>query len=248
MRPEDVCRPARRPRNVDLNALTPGQPEKLVGGLGPRLRDCRSLEEASGLLCRELFEHCRTGPDAERSLVLSRVFLSLPFQSLDPETASAVRSPRRGNRADALYMTLLGTHGRAPSWCDRRLSARHRAMPFDRESPPDHAMWRRCFEQVGFETANVLVERPEVWVPQGLFVVPEAAGSDSLPAQEDFIKPLGVMSVIGCGAALPDGAVSVWLGFSRHPIKEHGALPLMALLPSFWHAVYPLYRRRALFS
>lgn len=233
---------------MDLNSLTAGQPEKLVLGMAPKLGQCRSVEEACQALCRELYEHCRSGPDGERTLVLSRAFLSIPYQSLDPETLSHVRVPRNTDKDRLYFMTLLGTYGRAPAWCERRLSARHRALPFDRAKPPRHPMWENLFEQVGFDAATLGAEHDELWIPRDLFLVEDAQGHEALPSQEEFIKPLGVQSVVGSAAVLPDGSLAAWVGFSRHRLTAGGALPLLSLMPTFCHVTHPLYRRRAYFT
>lgn len=236
---------------MDLSVLNVGQPEKLVVGLTPRLRKCRTIEQACNLLSEEMYEQCRSGPDGERALVLSRIFLSVPFHELDPETASHVRKPGLRPGPSDHYFTLMGTYGTAPEWRDRRLSVHHRAIHFAAHSPPDDIMLQACFNQVGFDLGllgsdNGVPDR--VWTARGPYVITSALGSDLLPDQEGFIKPHGVRSVIGSAATLPDGAVSLWVGFSRQPVTEEGAWPLLSLLPGFWYIIHSLYRRRTIFS
>jgi class 3 adenylate cyclase len=69
-----------------------------------------------------------------------------------------------------------------------------------------------------------------------------------VPAQEDFVLPYGVASVLGCGTMLPNGAVALWIGFARHLIQQDSALPLIPLVPAFLRVIQHLYRRKALFD
>jgi hypothetical protein len=147
----------------------------------------------------------------------------------------------------------MGTQGDRPEWCDRRLSTGHQAIPLNRQTVTTVPMLARCFQQIGFDLDLVL--RPEEGIHLegvassfGLFHVDEAPGSPFVPSQEEFVRPYGVRSVVGCGSMLPDRAVSIWIGFARHPIGRDAALPLIPLLPSFWLAAQQLYRRRALFA
>jgi class 3 adenylate cyclase len=82
----------------------------------------------------------------------------------------------------------------------------------------------------------------------GLFHVEDAVGSPFVPAQEEFVLPYGVASVVGCGTMLPNGAVALWIGFARHLIQRDAALPMIPLVPAFLRVTQHLYRRKALFD
>lgn len=239
---------------MDVTALKIGEPEGLVAELAPRLQASRTVEEACTLLCSEIYERCRSGPNGERSLVLSRIYLSLPFASLDAGGADFARRTFHltpGPRD--LFLALLGTHGDAPEWRDRKSSNGHRTIPLNRQTVTTVPMVARCFQQIGFDLEIVLkgeqgIHLEGVSQSFGMFHVEEVPGSPYVPAQENFVKPYGVRSAVGCGAMLPNGAVSIWIGFSRHAIPQRAALPLVPLMPSFWHAIQPLYRRRTFFA
>lgn len=239
---------------MNLCSLKVGEPEGLVEELRARLRACTSVEEACTLLCGELCERCRAGAGEERSLVLSRIYLSLPFSALDPGSAAFARekfgvSPAPGD----LFLTLVGTRGDHPDWCDRKSSKGHRAIPLNRQTVTTVPMLARCFQQIGFDLELVLkaergIHLDGVSSAFGLFHVEEALGSPFVPAQDEFVQPRGVRSVVGCGTMLPNGAVSIWIGFSRHAVAQGAALPLIPMMPAFWHLAQPLYRRRAFFA
>ena len=49
----------------------------------------------------------------------------------------------------------------------------------------------------------------------GVFHVPVAANSPFIPAQQEFVAPYGVASVLGFGGMLPDGDLFVAILFAR---------------------------------
>ncbi|MBI2920044.1 MAG: hypothetical protein HYY18_03045 [Planctomycetes bacterium] len=239
---------------MDLTALDVGAPEAFVEGLAPGFKTAGSVQAACDGLASGLYRACVSGPSQERSLVLSRVYLSLPFASLDSGGQEFARgkfglSPAPGDR----FLALMGTQGDDAAWNDRATSSGHRAIPLNRQTVTTVPMLARCFQQIGFDLDIVIgtgggIHLEGVSRAFGLFHVENAPGSPFIPAQDDFVRPRGVRSVVGCGTMLPDGAVSVWIGFSRHPIRQQAALPLIPMMPGFWHAVQPLYRRRAIFA
>jgi hypothetical protein len=57
----------------------------------------------------------------------------------------------------------------------------------------------------------------------GVFHVPVATNSPFIPAQNDFVAPYGVASVLGFGGMLPDGDLFVVIIFARVPIPASTA-------------------------
>lgn len=239
---------------MDLSALEIDAPELLLNELTPRLQGCRSVEEACQFFSSELYERCRFGPDQERSLVLSRIYLSLPFAALDPGSAQFAREKfRLDPKPQDLFLSLVGTSGDRPEWCDRKRSEGHRAIPLDRQTVTTVPMLARCFQQIGFDPDVVLkpgegIHLEGVSRSFGLFHVEEALGSPYVPAQDTFVVPFRVRTALGCGTMLPNGSISIWIAFSRRTITQQAAVPLVPMMPAFWHVVQPLYRRRALFA
>ncbi|MBI3271852.1 MAG: hypothetical protein HYZ53_22865 [Planctomycetes bacterium] len=237
---------------MDLSALRVGEPEEELRRMARSLSACRTVEQACTFLCRELHYACRRPEDGESSLVLNRVFLSLPGSALEEECLRSVRE-KLGAAATPqhTFLALLGSYGALPEWRDPRRSAGHRAILLDRKTVDSAPMLARCFQQIGFNLDVVLrtdsgARFEGVTGAFGLFHVADALGSPYVPAQEEFVKPRGVRSVVGCGTMLPDGAVSIWIGFTRHRVPYEAAIPLLPLMPSFWHLVQSLYRRKAL--
>lgn len=236
---------------MDLSALKLADPEALVNELAPQIRKAGSIEQAATLLCSTLYDRCTKGE--ERSLVLSRVYLSLPYSALDPGGAAFARDTfGLSPRPDDLFLCLVGTWGDQEEWRDLRRSHGHRAIPLNRETVTTVPMLARCFQQIGIDTDVLLAGEKGIHLEGvsrtfGLFHVEEALGSPYIPAQDGFVRPLGVRSALGCGTMLPNGAVSIWIGFTRHPVTT-SALPLIPLMPGFWLHASPLYRRKAIYA
>lgn len=188
-----------------------------------------------------------------RALVLSRLYLSLPSARLDAPTrafaeASLGHSPLPTDR----FLCLVGTQGDLEGWRRIDASVRHRAIPLNRATLGRAPMLARLFEEIDVDLDSVLHAEAGLFLETirrtfGIFHVAEAAGSPFIPAQDEFVRAHGVRSVVGCGAMLPDGAVSTWIGFSREPLSRPPHA-LVTLLPSFWERAQKLYRRGAIFE
>jgi hypothetical protein len=56
-----------------------------------------------------------------------------------------------------------------------------------------------------------------------VFHVPDAVGSPSIPAQEEFVLPFGIQSVLGFGGLLPAGELFAIIMFSKRAIPRSTA-------------------------
>jgi len=72
-----------------------------------------------------------------------------------------------------------------------------------------------------------------------VFHVPVARGSAYIPAQEEFVIPCGVSSVLGFGGLLPSGNLFATIMFSKVPISEEVALLFRPLTLSAKIALLP---------
>lgn len=237
---------------MDLSDLRIGQPEELVTRTSARLRASTSVERACSLFAKELFDACVVG--GEPTLVLSRIYLTTPFRRLAPSIKERVlASSGRSVPYNERFLTLVGTHGVEPEWCDVRASQGHAAIPLDEATIASAPMLSRCFEQMGVELGES--ERNETGIVVdgvghsfGLFHVLHAKGSAFVPAQSNFVVPYGVESVLGTGTVLLDGAISIWIGFSRHVVGADQAMPLLPMMPMLWQSIQSTYRRGVIFG
>lgn len=185
-----------------------------------------SLEEVAGQIVRFLYDDLQDD-GGERACVMVRFYKTHPFGALEPDlqqfAATMLGEPPS---SELKCLTLLGTVGATEEWCDRRRSQRHRAIPLASpamvaESPMIHQL----VEQFGLGSELLLSASPELLLDlsqrtYNVFYVPEALGSASVPAQDDFVVPWKVQSVLGFGGVLPDGELFAVILFSRVPIPR----------------------------
>lgn len=207
----------------------------------------RTQESVADRIVKHLYDGFTLKKSNEKAFALARFFISMPFRDLEPPLKRFVESRRVEHediRPDTRCLTLLASHGEKPEWCDRNRSLDHRAIPID---SPDLAkelpMVALLCKQFGIEShsvADVLLSNQERQ-PQSLattdsdvvmdqdqatfnvFFVQEALESPYIYAQEDFVKPYGIRSVLGYGGNLSAGQIFAVILFSRASIKREVA-------------------------
>jgi len=126
-------------------------------------------------------------------------------------------------------LTLLGTRGDIAAWNSRHLSQGHRAIPLPTTQVVEQApMIAQLFKQMGAEIADVVRPGPRLLTdPEkksfNVFHVPEAKGSASIPAQQEFVEKHRIASVVGFGGALPWGELFAVILFSHEHIPADSA-------------------------
>ena len=112
-----------------IGLTTPSRITDLWTRVEPGLREASCLEQAAQHLVDEVYQQY------EESLVLSRVFLTVPFDALPPRNRRFVeRLAGDAGAADGLgvatpVLSLVGTRGEEAEWNDRRLSRGHVGIP-----------------------------------------------------------------------------------------------------------------------
>jgi signal transduction histidine kinase len=194
-----------------------------------------SMEEVAGRIVRCLYDSFVDPVSNERALALARLFTTLSYADLDEGLRDSARAFLRQEpggppaRPDMKCLTLLATVGAQAAWNNRTRSAGHRAIPLSSanlvaQSPMIAQLIRQC----GFDLGVLLAPGGDLLVDleqrtYNVFHVPEARGSPFVPAQEDFVLPLGVRSVLGFGGLLPSGQLFAIIIFSRVLIARETA-------------------------
>jgi hypothetical protein len=112
-------------------------------------------------------------------------------------------------------------------------------------------MIAQLIKQLGLDVSTVLQPSPDVVVDLqqktfNVFYVPEALRSPYIPAQQQFVIPHGVHSVLGFGGVLPQGDLFAVIMFTRVTLPPEVAelfKPLalsvkLAILPSLSVGVF----------
>ena len=126
-------------------------------------------------------------------------------------------------------LTLLGTRGIEEEWNDRTKSKGHQAIPLPSKEVLNRIpMMRNLVKQMGLDVETVIKPDPELLTDLtqktfNVFYVPEAQDSPYIPAQNDFVIPYEIKSVLGFGGILPSGNVFTIIAFSKTTISHDTA-------------------------
>lgn len=195
----------------DLGAVCDGVRAAAVGAA--------SIEAAAGCIV-DWLHVAFTDAEGAPAFALTRLYKSFALADLDAELQEAATGAAESLAPATRCLTLLATRGIEPAWNDRHRSAHHRAIPL--VSPAVVAglpMVNGLLTQLGVDVD--VVTTPGTRLAGSLhhrtydvFFVPDARGSALIPAQDDFVIPYGVRSVIGFGGLLVSGDLFAVLGFA----------------------------------
>ncbi|MEG4293686.1 PP2C family protein-serine/threonine phosphatase [Microcoleus sp. D2B6] len=189
------------------------------------------MEEASNKIVRYLYENFCTKPTGEKSCALVRLFKTHPYENLEVELAEYARSmldhypPLPAMKC----MTLLATVGQQTEWNSRHTSVGHKAIPLASESVVAQIpMISQLIRQLGLDIKTVINPGPDLLVEieqrkYNVFYVPEAIGNPYIPAQDSFVIPFGIKSVLGFGGLLPSGNLFAIILFLKVQIPHSTA-------------------------
>jgi PAS domain S-box-containing protein len=185
-----------------------------------------SRRHFANAVVRRLYESIVDG-HGNRSLALVRMFETRRFDELD-EFQRAIALDRYPNiAADTQCLVLSATAGDEAGWNDIRQSRDHQAIPLpSAEAVERQPMVAQLVWQFGFEIGNLVEADEEILLQEcdtGVFHVERARESPYIPAQEDFVIPYGIESVVGFGDVLPDRRLFTVILFSKVAVSRETA-------------------------
>ena len=213
-------------------------------------RAAGSMDEAADLVVSYLYRSLRDDA-GDPACELVRCFVTLPFAELIPELQQFGRTVLgREPHAHTKCLTLLATAGRLPEWNDPRRSTSHRAIPLVGEQMVAQSpMIFQLITQFGLDVETLLEPAPDADLildleqrTYNVFHVAEATASPHVPAQESFVVPFGIRSVLGFGGILPGGNLVAFILFARCPISPETASLFKSLALAAKLAVMPFAR------
>jgi hypothetical protein len=191
----------------------------------------RSMEEVAQRITALLHESLRDGTGEARAAVLVRLFVTLPYADL-PEELRAFARAVLGDEPPwptLKCLTLLGSAGVEAAWNSRATSVGHKALPLaSEESITRSPMIAQLITQLGLPMGRLLSPDPDFVLDAqqhtyNVFHVADALGSPHIPAQQQFVVPFGVRSVVGFGGLLPTGDLFATIVFARQRITRETA-------------------------
>lgn len=203
--------------------------------LGAELRrsgaNASSMEEAADAIVRALRAGLLVAGGGGPACALVRLFVTLPYERLQPSLQEAAKRALGGREPEPAMkcLTLLASAGELEAWNSRHRSVAHQALPLaSEESVARSPMIAQLIRQLGVEVGALISADPSLMTDVGqhtfnVFHVAEAKGSPYIPAQEEFVIPFGVRSVLGFGGLLPPGELFATILFSREPISREVA-------------------------
>ena len=206
-----------------------------------------SMEDAANRIVKYLYDNITDSATGQRANALVRFYKTHPYNQLDEGLQGFAQGilGSTPSSEDIQCLTLLGTTGDQDQWNSRSRSDGHRSIPLDSaEMVASIPMIARLINQFGLDVGSVL--RPDPTLIGDLsqktfntFYVPEAVGSPYIPAQDDFVIPYGIKSVLGFGGVLSSGELFVVIMFSKASIPNQTADGFKNLAPNVKAAVEP---------
>jgi hypothetical protein len=182
-----------------------------------------SMEGVANQIVDFLYSNLTAPGSSEPACALVRFYKTHPYAELDAELQAFAQGilGHASESPDMKCLTLLATRGAQPDWNDRRKSAGHKAIPLPSEKFVSQIpMISRLVNQFGLDLNAVLRPDPAIIVDleqktYNAFHVPEAIGSPYIPAQQEFVIPNDVRSVLGFGGVLASGDLFVVILFAK---------------------------------
>ena len=187
-----------------------------------------SMEEAANRVVRFLYDNLGSAQGDEKAFALVRLFKTHAYEDLAPEL-SAFADGVLGAKPESPRMkclTLLATAGDLPAWHARGDSLGHKAIPLPSAQVVEQfPMISQLVQQFGLDVHSVLDPDREIIVDLeqtsfNVFHIPQAAGSPYITAQDEFVIPYKIESVLGFGGMLPSGNLFAVIMFSKVPVPK----------------------------
>ena len=181
-----------------------------------------TVETVAQLLSEYLYDHFRVPQTGAPALLLSRVFVTRPLDTLELRLKIMAEgiAGTHDLSGQARCCVLMGACGQFSFWCHPRLSTRFSCLPL--ESPDFKTrmpMLFHLFDQFELGSFSAQQHDADYMVSDldraiKVFHIEEALGHPFIPAQAECVQPSGLKSVIGFGGRLPSGEAFAAVFFS----------------------------------
>lgn len=215
----------------DLSSFSLSDMLTCTSALRRAVPQASSMEDAATRVVRFFYDNLIDKETGERSCAMVRLYKTHEFSRLEPALQTYVTAMTAPDTPEQQTpcLTLLGTAGDEMEWNSRELSHWHRAIPLsNKEALNLLPMVSQLVQQLGLEQEEVTRIDPELFLEldqrtYNVFHVEEAVGSFAIPAQDTFVVPYKISSVLGFGGVLPDGSLFAVILFSKRKIKRETA-------------------------
>ena len=206
-----------------------------------------SAQDVAQQIASYLYRQLGSDQTGRQDCVLVRCFLTCAYRELDPQSQDCARRALAcgPGSLDMKCLTLFGTAGERPEWNERGRSRHYRSIPLiGNQSVAQFPMVSQLLQQLGVELSSKTQPESDLLVDgaeqtYNVFHVPDAKGSPFVPAQEEFVIPFGIESVLGFGGVLPSKEFFTVILFSRVGISRETAELFKPLAASIKLALLP---------
>jgi hypothetical protein len=225
-----------------MGRMEDGADRALLAACKSEIGTANTLQEAA----QRLMDSLRR--EFAESVVLARTFATVRFDMLPARDRSFIETHARSKgtahflNEDTPVLSLMGTSGVEPAWCDRHRSRDHLGIPL----PPEkfgawNSMVTVLTRQLGQSVDWYTLRRPATGLERfglfadDLFVADATSSRDEdgrlfIPAQ-DFVRTYQVRTVSGVGGQFPaTGMILLCVFFSREKLPRSTWLSRVPLL------------------
>jgi hypothetical protein len=232
---------------LDLRRLSVTAIGQLSDAISASTVNSTNMEECAQNITRRLYDEFLDNENRRPQCVLVRCFKTHVLGQLphDLRALAGQAAPEQTLDDATKCLVLLGTSGIRPEWNARQSSASHQAIPLP--SPKIVArfpMIAQVLTQLGVDVAKVLRPSTGVFVDTheelyNVFYVEDAHDSPHIPAQQAFVVPYRVQTVLGLGGMLPSGDMFMIVMFTRVKLPRDKAELFKPLAISVKNALLP---------
>ncbi len=196
-----------------------------------------------------LYNQLSEGEDDPCALI--RFFRTIPYQDLTAhlkKTVNEILTEQPSPNTNCL--TLLASRGSEKEWNDRFQSRNHQVIPLTSSKIVEAApMVAQLIKRLGIDIAQVVTPSPGLFLnpkqkSYHVMYIPEALNDPSIVAQDEFVVPQKIRTVIGFGGLLPSGDMFAVLCFMRVFIAAKTAARFGLLAQGLEEAIIHLPREK----
>lgn len=231
----------------DLTRFTQSEATECGNALRALGSAASSMETAANNIVQHPYNNVINSETNEKACALIRFYKTHPYGQLASglqEFASGIMGGAPESQ-DMKCLTMMATAGEHADWNSRSTSSGHRAIPLaSADFVGGIPMIAQLVSQFGIEMGSVVSPDPNVIGDLArqtfnTFHIADAVDSPCIPAQDDFVKPYGVKSVLGFGGVLSSGELFVVIMFSKVSIPASTASSFRDLSANVKEAVEP---------
>ena len=231
----------------DLTRFTQSEATECGNALRALGSAASSMETAANNIAQHPYNSVINSETNEKACALIRFYKTHPYGQLASglqEFASGIMGGAPESQ-DMKCLTMMATAGEHADWNSRSTSSGHRAIPLaSADFVGGIPMIAQLVSQFGIEMGSVISPEPNVIGDLArqtfnTFHIADVVDSPCIPAQDDFVIPNGIQSVLGFGGVLSSGELFVVIMFSKASMPADVANKFTFIGASVKEAVEP---------